>query len=71
MRIFGIGGQHPHPRRRGSPPRGRHASRSSSRSNKDKEPQEIVVETSDWLYGIEADTVAANLEHRQADVPRP
>ncbi len=32
-------------------------------------PQEIVVETDQWLYGIEADTVAANLERRQAVFP--
>jgi aryl-alcohol dehydrogenase-like predicted oxidoreductase len=39
------------------------------KKNKDKEPQEIVVETTDWLYGIEADTVAANIENRQAKFP--
>ncbi len=31
--------------------------------------QEIVVEAEQWLYGIEADTVAANLERRQAVFP--
>lgn len=30
------------------------------------EPQVIAVETSQWLYGIEADVVAANIENRQA-----
>lgn len=39
------------------------------KKNKDKDAQEIVVETSDWLYGMEADTVAANLENRQAAFP--
>jgi predicted dehydrogenase/aryl-alcohol dehydrogenase-like predicted oxidoreductase len=39
------------------------------KKNKDKEPQEITIETSDWLYGIEADTVAANIENRQAKFP--
>jgi predicted dehydrogenase len=33
------------------------------------EPEEIVVETSDWLYGLEADTVAANISRRQAPSP--
>jgi predicted dehydrogenase/aryl-alcohol dehydrogenase-like predicted oxidoreductase len=36
---------------------------------KGKEKEEIVVETDEWLYGIEADTVAANLERRQAAWP--
>jgi len=31
--------------------------------------EEIVIDTKDWLYGIEADTVAANLERRQARFP--
>ncbi|MCY3019381.1 MAG: aldo/keto reductase [Planctomycetota bacterium] len=35
----------------------------------EKEPREIVVETSEKLYGIEADTVAANIERRQAPSP--
>lgn len=35
----------------------------------DKAPQEITVETPDWLYAIEADTVAANIEKRQASFP--
>lgn len=39
------------------------------KKNKDKEPQEIIVDTDEWLYGIEADTVAANLERRQAVFP--
>ncbi|MBN1808985.1 MAG: aldo/keto reductase [Planctomycetes bacterium] len=34
-----------------------------------KETEEIVIETSEYLYGIEADTVAANLEKRQAEPP--
>ncbi len=29
-------------------------------------PQEIVIESKEWLYAIEADTVAANIERRQA-----
>ena len=33
------------------------------------QPEEIVVETQEWLYGLEADTVAANLERRQALPP--
>jgi len=37
--------------------------------NGQKEPQEIVIEESRWIYGIEADTVAANLERRQAPSP--
>jgi predicted dehydrogenase/aryl-alcohol dehydrogenase-like predicted oxidoreductase len=39
------------------------------KKNNQKEPQEIVVESSDWLYGLEADTVAANIENRQAKFP--
>ena len=39
------------------------------KKNKDKEPQEIVMESSDWLYGLEADTVAANIENGQAKFP--
>ncbi|MFH1567685.1 MAG: aldo/keto reductase, partial [Gemmatimonadota bacterium] len=39
------------------------------KANRDKEPQEIAVETADYLYGLEADTVAANLERRQAAPP--
>ncbi|MDD4890513.1 MAG: aldo/keto reductase [Phycisphaerae bacterium] len=34
--------------------------------NKEKEPSEVVVKTSEWLYGLEADTVADNLAKRQA-----
>ncbi|MFZ2653611.1 MAG: aldo/keto reductase [Victivallales bacterium] len=37
--------------------------------NADKEPREITVQTDEWLYGIEADTVAANIENRQAKFP--
>jgi len=33
------------------------------------EAEEIVVETGEWLYGLEADVVAANLENRQAAAP--
>lgn len=33
------------------------------------EPQEILVQCNDWLYGLEADTVAANIERRQATPP--
>jgi predicted dehydrogenase len=33
------------------------------------EPQEILVECNDWLYGLEADTVAANIDRRQAAPP--
>jgi predicted dehydrogenase/aryl-alcohol dehydrogenase-like predicted oxidoreductase len=33
------------------------------------QPEEISVETSEWLYGIEADTAAANIERRQAPSP--
>jgi aryl-alcohol dehydrogenase-like predicted oxidoreductase len=34
-----------------------------------EKPEEIVIETQEWLYGLEADTVAANLERRQAPSP--
>jgi predicted dehydrogenase len=33
------------------------------------EPQEILVHCDQWLYGIEADVVAANIERRQAAPP--
>ncbi len=33
------------------------------------ETEEIAVQTDDWLYGIEADTVAENLERRSAAPP--
>ena len=32
-------------------------------------PEEIVIETKDYLYGLEADTVAANIDRRQAPPP--
>ncbi|MCM8758898.1 MAG: aldo/keto reductase [Candidatus Omnitrophica bacterium] len=32
-------------------------------------PQEIVIKTDKWLYAIEADTVAENIENRQAKFP--
>lgn len=35
----------------------------------EKSPREIIVETDEWLYGIEADTVATHLAKRQADSP--
>jgi len=31
-----------------------------------KDPEEIVIETKDWLYGLEADTVARHAAERQA-----
>jgi len=34
-----------------------------------EKPEEIVVETAEWLYGIEADTVAKHLAARQAPAP--
>ncbi|HCE46540.1 MAG TPA: oxidoreductase [Lentisphaeria bacterium] len=37
--------------------------------NDEKEPREISIQTDEWLYGIEADTVAENLEARQAKSP--
>lgn len=37
--------------------------------NDEKEPREITIRTDEWLYGIEADTVAAHLENRQAEFP--
>ena len=37
--------------------------------NGEPAPQEIVIDTTEWLYGIEADTVAANLARRQAPSP--
>ncbi len=33
------------------------------------QPEEIVIETSDYLYAMEADTVAENIERRQAPSP--
>jgi len=38
-------------------------------SKGEAEAEEIVVETGEWLYGLEADVVAANLENRQAAAP--
>lgn len=35
----------------------------------EKQPQEILIETEKWLYSIEADTVAENIENRQAKFP--
>lgn len=35
----------------------------------DSAPQEILVRCDEWLYGMEADTVAANIERRQAPPP--
>jgi predicted dehydrogenase/aryl-alcohol dehydrogenase-like predicted oxidoreductase len=37
--------------------------------NKEGEVQEIGIETKEWLYAIEADTVAKNIEARQAPSP--
>ena len=37
--------------------------------NGQEKPKEIVIETGEWLYGIEADTVAENLTRRQASSP--
>jgi predicted dehydrogenase len=34
-----------------------------------QEPQEIVIHSEEWLYAIEADTVAANIDRRQAVPP--
>lgn len=34
--------------------------------NKEPSAQEIVVETDQWLYGLEADSVAENIERRQS-----
>ncbi len=34
-----------------------------------EEPEEILIETDEYLYGMEADTVAANIENRQAEPP--
>jgi predicted dehydrogenase len=34
-----------------------------------QEPEEIVLHTEEWLYAMEADTVAANIERRQAAPP--
>jgi predicted dehydrogenase/aryl-alcohol dehydrogenase-like predicted oxidoreductase len=36
---------------------------------KGAQQEEIVVKSDEWLYGIEADTVAANVERRQAPSP--
>lgn len=35
----------------------------------DKEPREIAIETTDFLYGIEADTVAKYVDQREATSP--
>jgi predicted dehydrogenase/aryl-alcohol dehydrogenase-like predicted oxidoreductase len=35
----------------------------------EKEPQEIRIETDEWLYALEADTFARNLAQRQASSP--
>ncbi|MEK6795542.1 MAG: aldo/keto reductase [Spirochaetota bacterium] len=32
-------------------------------------PREIVIETNEWLYGLEADTVAEHIENKQAKFP--
>ncbi|MBI4976836.1 MAG: aldo/keto reductase [Spirochaetes bacterium] len=32
-------------------------------------PREILIETNEWLYGIEADTVADNITNREAKFP--
>lgn len=37
--------------------------------NDEKESSEIVISTNEWLYGIEADTVAEFLENREAKFP--
>lgn len=34
-----------------------------------EQPEEIVIETEQYLYGMEADTVAANIDRRQAPPP--
>lgn len=39
------------------------------KKNSEKEPREIVIENKDWLYAMEADAVAANLDKRQAPSP--
>ncbi|MBN8217400.1 MAG: aldo/keto reductase [Spirochaetes bacterium] len=39
------------------------------KKNSEKDVQEILVETPEWLYGIEADTVAENLAAGQAKFP--
>lgn len=39
------------------------------RLHKGGETQRMEIETGDWLYGIEADTVAEHLENRQAAPP--
>jgi predicted dehydrogenase/aryl-alcohol dehydrogenase-like predicted oxidoreductase len=37
--------------------------------HRQSEVQEVTIETNEWLYGIEADTVAAHIEQRQAPSP--
>ncbi len=37
--------------------------------NGEAEPEEILIETDEWIYGIEADVVAAHLANRQAPAP--
>jgi predicted dehydrogenase/aryl-alcohol dehydrogenase-like predicted oxidoreductase len=39
------------------------------KKNNEREPREIVVETPEYLYGIEADTVARYVDQRQAAPP--
>ncbi len=37
--------------------------------NDEKEPREIEIKTDEWIYGIEADTVAQYLENKEAKFP--
>jgi len=39
------------------------------KKHKEKEPQTIAIESGEWLYGLEADTVAQHLDARQAAFP--
>lgn len=39
------------------------------KKNSEKEPNEIKIETTDWLYGIEADKVASDLSKGQPTFP--
>ena len=42
---------------------------SSSIAQGDEKPEEILVETREWLYALEIDAVADNLDRRQAQPP--
>ena len=50
-------------------PHGRAAPANPLHKPGQSDPQEILVHSDRWLYAIEADTVAAHIERRQAAPP--